>query len=135
MNTRLSKFGWEEKIKMVWDRISDDPITDKDLKSIWWVLAGSYSMTSGMRLTKIGYEWLKLAEVQFNKYECHVPTWSGALLLGLSKMPCPYYIESENKTGNPMSPFMFCIPDDEYAMLLMFTNNDLVMFAKSFLLS
>jgi hypothetical protein len=82
----------------------------------------------------MGYNWFIKAGIVFHKYECSVPAWTGALLLGLNRMPCPYFIESSSKLGNPGEHFTFCIPDEEYAMMLMFLNNDLTQFVKGFLI-
>jgi hypothetical protein len=135
MAERLSKSEWEQKIK---EKIIDffentdvKEFTDKDMKVMWWV--SPVNTVSGMRLTEMGYNWFTKAGIVFHKYECSVPAWNGALLLGLSRMPCPYFIESSSKLGNFDEHFTFCIPDEEYAMMLMFLNNDLIQFAKGFL--
>ena len=132
MSEKLTKLEWEEKI------ITNTPAnffiksnttygSIEDIASyIWWNFL-SKDTNSGMRLSKIGYELFKLAGITFYDYECYVPKWTGAITIGLTKINCPYYIA---QTKNKINTHTFYVVDEEYAMLLMFSSNDLEMFAK-----
>ena len=82
-----------------------------------------------MRLDKPGFNRFKQAGIEFNKYEVTVPQWHGSITVGLSRLPCPFFIEP---TAKYSVDYEFYISDSEYAMLFMFTDNNLAMFAKGF---
>jgi hypothetical protein len=123
MSEKLTKSEWEKKILdcliMLGNVIS--PVLES-----WWFRDNS----SGMRLSKQGFLRFKQAGIDFNKYECEIKSWTGALIIGLSRIQAPFYIEDKKES----SMYNFYIADEEYAMLLMFANNDLSLFTKGFLL-
>jgi hypothetical protein len=125
MSNRLTKTEWQQKI-IEYYAVSEKPlIIQKTELPCWWYHHST--QTDSMRLDAVGFHRFKLAGVVFHKYECKVPTWTGALTIGLSHLQCPYYIESNKTTPGE---YNFYLTDEEYAMLLMFASNDLVTFAK-----
>jgi hypothetical protein len=122
---RLTKNEWEKKILAYHADVLGKPIPIDEL-AFWWYRTGH----SGMRLEKPGFNRFVQAGVQFNKYNVKVEQWFGSITIGLSRMPCPYYIEP---TAKYSMEYEFYLPDEEYAMMFMFMDNNLTMFAKGFM--
>jgi hypothetical protein len=126
MSEKLTKSEWEKKILDCLTMSGN--VISPELES-WWFRDNS----SGMRLTKQGFLRCNQIGIDFNKYECEIKSWTGALIIGLSRIQAPFYIE-EKKEPSMKLMYNFYIADEEYAMLLMFANNDLSLFTKGFLL-
>lgn len=126
MSERLTKYEWEKKIAGYHADIIGTAIPPEEFQ-LWWYRKNDI----GLRLNRMGLERFQQAEIKFNKYEVHIPTWTGSLILGLNRMPAPFYIEPLAKYS---VDYDFYISDEEYAMLLMFMDNNLILFAKGFLI-
>ena len=126
--TRLTKSEWEEKVRLGLANTAIGSVSDEAIKSIWWIYVNN-TPTEGMRLSALGFNWFRQAGIEFSKHEVTLLQWPAALTLGLSRMPSPYFLDSKKNTHQ----YDFYLPDDEYAMLLMFMNGDLLTFAKGFL--
>ena len=126
MSEKLTKLEWEKRILDY--HLSIGNTLSPELEQ-WWFRFGN----SGMRLSKQGFLRFTQAGIDFNKYECEIKSWTGFLITGLSRVKAPYYIEERTEPSMKLR-YNFYIADEEYAMLLMFSNNDLELFAKGFLL-
>ena len=79
-----------------------------------------------MELSSTGFT--RFSEVEnFRKYECNITHWSANLLLGISRLPIPFFITSKDTTCK------IYLNDQEYETLLIFLNNDFEIFIQSFL--
>ena len=122
MSEKLTKLEWEKRILDY--HLSIGNTLSPELEQ-WWFRFGN----SGMRLSKQGFLRFTQAGIDFNKYECEIKSWTGALIIGLCRIQAPFYIEDKKES----CMYNFYIADEEYAMLLMFANNDLSLFTKGFL--
>ena len=122
MSEKVTKAEWEKKILDCLILLGN--VVSPELES-WWFRDNS----SGMRLSKQGFLRFKQIGIDFNKYECEIKSWTGALIIGLCRIQAPFYIEDKKES----CMYNFYIADEEYAMLLMFANNDLSLFTKGFL--
>lgn len=123
---RLTKHEWEKKILDYHADVLGNPVPSDEL-AFWWYRGGP----SGMRLEKPGFARFQQAGIEFTKYDIQVPQWLGAITIGLSRMPSPFYIQP---TAKYSVDYEFYLPDEEYAMMFMFMDKNLVMFAKGFML-
>lgn len=124
MPEKLTKDGWEEKIyRHLVDELGIGIVPLE--RRLWWE-----SDNGGMALSSTGFVRFEQAGITFHKYDCEVEMWTAAMTIGLSRMPCPYYLYSKKEVKPPF--YRFCLADEEYAMLFMFTDKDLALFAKGF---
>lgn len=129
---RLTKTEWEEKVRHGLINTPLGPVSEEAVKSVWWIYVNN-TPTEGMRLSSLGFNWFKQAGIEFSKHSSLViPIWTGSITLGLSRMSSPFYLDNMN-INKAQHEYDFYLADDEYAMLLMFMNGDLLTFAKGFL--
>ena len=122
MADRLTKNDWEQQILNYYTKISE-PILAEELAT-WW-----HSNTS-MRLQIKGYNRFKNAGINFEEFTCEVPSWNGAVTVGLNRAPFPFYLEaSPLKHSNVL---YLAMADVEYAMLFVLMDKDLTRFARGF---
>jgi hypothetical protein len=124
MSEKLTKLEWEEKVfKHLTETLGLKILPIE--KALWW------TSVTGMRLTKSGLNRFQQIGIVFYKYNGTIFPWTASITLGLTRMPSPYYLSG--KTGGMMSEYEFFIPDEELAMLLVFMDKDLSLFAKGFI--
>jgi hypothetical protein len=126
MSEKLTKFEWEEKIASYHKTTYGVSFEQADIKTWWQPQTDSTSM----RLTLLGLHYFEQAGIEFHKYEGDIQYWTGSIIIGLSHMLVPFYLESTTTT-RPIH-FKLYLADDEYAMLLMLMDNDIETFAKGF---
>ena len=84
-----------------------------------------------MRLALHGYRTFTRAGIEFFDFDFDTTHLTGNTILGLSRMPCPFYLEvSKNRSSETGE---LSIADPEYAILLKFVDSDIRAFARTFL--
>ena len=123
MATRFTKDEWRQQVLNYYSSrclllCSEEPT--------WW--KHNIRRESNMELTQLGFERFKNAGVEFRKYICPISSWNGNLVLGLSRIPTPFYMSMEDR-----KEYHFYINDDEYEMMLILLDKDLESFCQHFL--
>jgi len=119
----LTKLQWEVKIYQDYRDIYKMELPILDNLS-WWIKG------KGMHLTADGFFRFNQVKIEFYKFEIDYNTiWSGSIVLGLAKMPCPYYCD-HNK--NQKSSLLYIV-EQQYAVLLKMLDLDLNTFTKEFI--
>ena len=105
----------------------------KELQRSWWHSFGSSSYS----LSHLGYHRFIQAKVEFSEF--HIMggmTLTGTVTLGLSRMPCPYYlrrayVSEGDDEGKPI--YELSLTEPEFALILAFNGKNLTAFARGFL--
>jgi hypothetical protein len=118
----LTKIQWQEKIYKDYFDIHhmELPILDH---LTWW------NKGKGMHLSSDGFFRFNQVKIEFHKFVIdYSTTWNGLIILGLARMPSPYYCDHYPKNHSELY-----IVEQEYAVLLKMLDSDLETFAKEFL--
>jgi hypothetical protein len=121
---RLSKKEWIDKVYKDYALInhSDLPIDDD---KFWWF---RISQKNGLRLSEFGFQRFNAAKIYFYEFKILINiVWTPVILLGLSRMPCPHYIERNSYKTTVW------ITDEDIAMLFKLNDLNVELFARGFL--